>query len=79
MDEDDVEELIFAALANGERVSESEIRYDPTDDDYEYGITELTVVVNEEEGWIVHAFPQSGPAVEQWNGEAWVTNPEPFP
>ena len=79
MTETDVDELIITAIENGERVSESEIRYDPTEDGYEYGITELTVVVNHEMGWIVHAFPQSGPAVEQWNGEAWITDPEPFP
>lgn len=78
MSESDIIDLIVGAIRNSSG-TETEITYDPTTDGFGFGITQLKVVVNPSDRWIIHAYPQSGPAVERWTGDTWVTDPAPFP
>lgn len=78
MTESDVTDVILAAIRSTSG-SDTEIIYDPRTDGFGFGITQLKVIVNPGTGSIVHAYPQTGPAVERWTGDAFVTDPDPFP
>lgn len=78
MDESDIVDLVFDAI-EGSSGEETEIVYDPRTDGFDFGISQMKVIVNPEDRWIIHAYPQSGPAVERWTGDEWVTDPDPFP
>ncbi|WP_424016167.1 hypothetical protein ACOZ4N_00795 (plasmid) [Halorientalis pallida] len=75
MSTSELKELIKNAIENGNRDG-AITTYEPSG---EYGIDQLRLVANHDRGWILGLYAQSGPNVYEWNGTAWVENPDPNP